>query len=210
MKKNIYTFMVLISLSLMSYYPVKAQGKLKLLNGKELHIEKYMIDTSASMFYYKLKLPSGKLKKHAVMTDDIFSLIDSTGLEQILYTSSDTSDLSVNEMRHYVKGYGTANREHEPWWAMAGGFAMGAGGMMVSKNPFFSPLIPVAYVGSIALVKPDKSCIVWEHPEFEGDEDFIYAYQRSARNKNMKYAIIGSAEGIVVGALIGILTGYYN
>ncbi len=208
MKNSIFICVAL--LILMFSHSVKAQSKLTLLNGKKIRIEKYMLDTSASMFYYKLKLPSGKLKKHAVMTDDIFSLVDSTGHEQIIYTPTDTSDLSVGEMRHYVKGYGTANREYNPWWSMAGGFAVGAGGMMVSKNPFLSPLIPVAYVGTIALVKPDKSRIVWEYPEFEGDEDFIYAYQRAASNKNLKYAIIGSAEGIIVGALIGILTGYYN
>lgn len=208
MKKCIFICLVLSII--MSCYSVKAQNELKLLNGKDIHIEKYMLDTSASMFYYKLKLPSGKLKIRSVMTDKIFSLIDSTGQEQIIYSPTDTSNLSVKQMRNYVQGYGIASREYDPWWAMAGGFAVGAGSMMISKNPFLSPLIPVAYVGGIALVKPDKSRIVFEHPEFEGNEDFIYAYQRSAKNKNLRYAVIGSVEGVVVGVLIGILTGYYN
>ncbi|MDA3820255.1 MAG: hypothetical protein PF590_07350 [Candidatus Delongbacteria bacterium] len=182
-----------------------------MLNGKEFHIEKYKIDTSESMFYYKLKLPSGKLKTRSLKLDKAFSVTDSTNKEHVLYVLVDSSNnLSVNQMRHYVEGYRIARKEYDPWWAMAGGFAVGAGGMMVSKNPFLSLFIPIAYVGGTALLKPNKNRIIWKYPEFEGEEDFFYAYQRSARYKNMKYAIIGSLEGIVVGVIIGVLTGYYN
>ncbi|MGM0649434.1 MAG: hypothetical protein ACQES1_02885 [Bacteroidota bacterium] len=189
---------------------LSAQTELKLLDGKQLRIEDHMMDTASSIFYYKLKLPSGKIKTRSVMLEDVFSLTDSLGNENVMYSPADDDDLSIKQMRHYMLGYGTATNEHNPWWVMAGGFAVGTGGMMVSKNPIFSPLIPVAYVGSIALVKPNKARIIWEHPEFEGDEDFIYAYQQAAKNKNLKYAIIGAAEGAIVGALLGVLTGYYN
>ncbi|MGC9330800.1 MAG: hypothetical protein ACP5DZ_02860 [Bacteroidales bacterium] len=209
MGRNVYIYAVL--LSLMPCHLVNAQNELILLNGKELHVEKYMIDTSASMFYYKLKLPSGKLKTRSQSLDNVFSVTDSTNKEYVLYVLVDSSNnLSVNQMRHYVEGYRIARKEYDPWWAMAGGFAVGAGGMMVSKNPFLSGFIPIAYVGGMALVKPNKNRIIWKYPEFEEEEDFFYTYQRSARNKNIKYAIIGSLEGIVVGVIIGVLTGYYN
>ncbi|MFO7790007.1 MAG: hypothetical protein R6V32_05490 [Bacteroidales bacterium] len=189
---------------------LSAQTELKLLDGKQLRIEDHMMDTASSIFYYKLKLPSGKIKTRSVLQDNAFCYRDSLGIQYVLYSPVGDYDLSIMEMRHYIIGYGAATRDHHPWWIMAGGFAVGAGGMMVSKNPIFNPIISVAYVASIALIKPNRDRIIYEHPDFEADEDYIYAYQQAAKNKNLKYAIIGAAEGAIVGALIGIFTGYYN
>jgi hypothetical protein len=183
---------------------------LKLLNGDELNVMDYRLDTSKSVFYYKLQRPSGKIKYKSVLIDEVFAYTDSTGEENVFYMPSDENDLSVEQMRHVVRGNGTARDEHQALWAMAGGFAVGTGAMFTSKNPIFSPVLPVAYVGGVALVRPSRDRIVYQYPQYADNEKFIRAYQQSARNKNMKYAIIGSIEGVVVGAIVGILTGYYN
>ncbi|MFO7880113.1 MAG: hypothetical protein ACQES0_07140 [Bacteroidota bacterium] len=206
MKNRIVFIVLLIGAS----FVAKAQTELKLIDGEMLKIKDYRIDTSASMFYYKLQLPSGKLKVKYEILDDVFSVTDSTGDETVLYEPHGEDDLNVEQMRHYISGYAAATNQYNPLWSMAGGFAVGTGAMFVSKNPIFSPLIPVAYVGSISLVKPDRNRIIFENPDYADDEDFLYGYQRSARNKNIKYAIIGSAEGVIVGALLGMLTNYYN
>jgi len=209
MNKAVFIFILMVFLSSTGFAQSNL-STLKLLNGDELNVMDYRLDTSKSVFYYKLQKPSGKIKYKSVLVDEVFAYTDSTGNENVFYRPSDENDPTVKQMRHVVLGYGTADDKHQALWAMAGGFAVGTGAMLTSKNPFFSPLIPVAYVGGVALVKPSRDRIVYQYPQYADNEKFIRAYQQSARNKNMKYAIIGSIEGVVVGAIVGILTGYYN
>lgn len=188
----------------------KAQSDLTLLNGKTLKIKKFKIDTSSGIFYYKLKLPSGKLKTKSLYRDEIFSVTDSIGNESIIYQAQSDQALNQEEMRRFVKGYGTGRLKHQSHWAMLGGFAAGFGGMFVSKNPFFSPIIPAAYVGSISIVKPNTDYLLWNDPDMELSPEFVAGYKDAAKKKNIKYAIIGSIEGIIIGTLVGVMTDYYN
>lgn len=185
------------------------QSELLLLNGKSVPVLKYSVDYDASVFYYQKERASGKLVTRSEMIGDVFSVVDSLNVETVFYKPV-TDELDVSQMRSYVKGYSLARYESHPYWSMAGGFVVGAGGMFVSKNPIFSPMISVAYCGAIALVKPSTDRLILEHPQFAENPDLLYGYQRSLRSKNVKYALYGSVGGVVVGAIVGVLTGYYN
>jgi hypothetical protein len=187
-----------------------SQNKLSLLNGKQLQFEKYQVDQVNGYFYYELKKSETKSKTKSVLLEDVYSLIDQQGNVQIFYSPADENELTVEQMGFYVDGYSVSRNDYTPYLSAAGGFIIGVGGMAVSSNPLFSPLIPAVYCAGISFVKPSKDHLLLKYPELAENPDWVYGYQRGAKNQNLKYAVMGSVGGVIVGALIGTFTGYYT
>ncbi len=206
MKRIIFISVLLVMLVNLSAF---SQSTVTLLNGKTKPFLRNYIDPAAGMFYYKIQKPSGKEKTKSVLLEDVFSYIDSSNIEHIIYEPMSPEELSVMQMRSYIKGSAFAHSHHEPYWFLAGGFAVGAGSMFITHNPMYNPILPVAYCGGIALVKPSTDKLILDHPEYAENPDLLYGYRRTAKHKNVKYAIIGSLGGMLIGGSIALLTGYY-
>ncbi len=196
-------FVMLINLSVFS------QSTVTLLNGKTKPFLRSYIAPGTGMFYYKILKSSGKEKTKSVLLDDVFAYTDSSNIEHIIYEPMGPNQLSVEQMRIYIKGSAFAHSHHEPYWSLAGGFAVGAGSMFITRNPMYNSILPVAYCGGIALVKPSTDKLILDHPEYAESPDLLYGYRRTARHKNIKYAIIGSVGGMLLGGTVAFLTGYY-
>ncbi|MEA1874038.1 MAG: hypothetical protein U9N51_06370 [Bacteroidota bacterium] len=205
-----YKLSVLITFLLLSVTFVFGQTEkyIRLLNGKTDVVLKYSIDYDANMFYYQTEKSSGKLVTRSVLLEDVFSYTDSLNQKQIVYAPIDEEQMSVKDMDAYVQGSSFARIEYKPYLAMAGGFALSGVGMFVFDNPIVGLSIPVVFSASMALVKPSRDVFFLRHPECRDDEAMLYGYQRSGKNKAVKYGVIGSAGGAIVGLIIkSILSG---
>lgn len=129
---------------------------------------------------------------------DIFSLQFDDGTEQIIYEPDTTyGDPSVEEAREYVKGEQLADSIYKKPMNLIGGIASGAAGSILV---FYAPIVPAVYATTISLFTPHmpKSQLEKE----VRSEDFIAGYERKARNKKTKSALLGGVIGLGVGLSI--------
>ena len=203
-------FYLFILICIASINTVFSQSNLRLLNGKETNFIQYSIDYDEAMFYYQIKKSNGKLKTKSLLLDEIYSFTDSLNQSTIIYKPLNSDMLSIEAMGNYTLGYKFGRNEYNPYGYFVGGLLVGTGGMFISKNPLLTPLIPIAFTATIRIIPPSSKKLIAAHPELKDNNDLIYGYKRSARNKNIKYAAAGSIAGMLIGALIGSFTGYYN
>lgn len=199
---------ILVTVVFMINYS-QGQNKIVKLDGDRIYTDTVVVDSSASKIYYAIKR-GNSVKTKFLDIDEVYSLQNREGDLRMFYAPETEDELSVDAMNTYLNAYRRGKHEHSAVWAMAGGFAVGTASMFVSKNPIFNPVIPLAYVGTISFIKPGKACVKRNYPEYAMDDNFMYGYQLAARRKNLNYAIIGSVEGVIIGAIIGGLLDYYN
>jgi len=126
---------------------------------------------------------------------DIFSFQFDDGTEQIIY-EPDTSygDPTVEQAREYVKGEQFADSIYKKPMNLIGGIASGAAGSILV---FYAPIVPAVYATTISLFTPHLP-----KNELEKEvrsEDFIAGYERKARNKKTKSALLGGVIGLGIG-----------
>jgi hypothetical protein len=172
------------------------QGTMLYLNGKEKRFT--TAEIKGDFIVYK---PEGSQQEGVKKLEkfDIFSLRFDNGTEQIIY-EPDTSygDPTVEQARDYIKGEQLADSIYKKPLNMIGGIATGAAGSLLL---FYGPIVPALYATTISLFTPK---IPQEEKEREiRSIDFIAGYERKARNKKTKNALIGGAIGFSVG--IGVL-----
>jgi hypothetical protein len=187
MKFPLLTLLALLMLTLCA--ETYGQGTMLYLNGKQKRFA--TAEIKGDFIVYK---PEGdqtegvkKLEKF-----DVFALQFDNGTETIIY-EPDTAygDPTVDQARDYIKGEQLADSIYKKPLNFIGGVAFGATGALWSF--FYGPIIPIAYATGISFVTP-------RIPQDELEravrsEDFIAGYERKARNKKTKNALLGGAIG---------------
>ncbi len=199
-------FSVIILLLFLSLF-VKSQNTVWFLNGDKMNIDNFYVDTTNLFISYKNK----RNKDKYINIDNVFSLTDSIGNEQIFYLpvklEEDSDTFNVEQMRSFVQGEFDADNEHKARLVFATGLVTGVGGAVVFSGAllFWSPIVPLSNGVVVGLTKPKKSKVIKLHPDRADDEHYIMGYRESARGKRTGAAIKGGLIGLGLGILAGII-----
>lgn len=173
-----------------------SQGKIILLNGKEINFSSYTI-TPEKINY--IKVDDTKNKTRRIDKLKVFSIQPLNGLEEVIYTPDTitSDDPSVDEVRRFVMGEQHANMVYHNNINKVAGGVVGLGGSLLS---FYGGLVPALYTAVVGNFSPKKIIPASTIPQeiFNSDE-FRYGYQKRARTKKIQqgflYGIIGFAVG---------------
>lgn len=188
-------------------------AKLWLMNGKQLSVKSYKINfdevEEGVIAFTNLE---GKQKKKYL--DDVFSIIDADGSEQIVYKQDEFMGniLTPAQMRIYLQGFTDVLENYKvPAWVFIGGFASGIVGGILPQPNFdlgdfhgsvpVGVLVPSVYVGTVGAITPDVDLIESNMPNRINDEYYKMGVQDGVQKKRIKGGLIGGAIGFVAGAL---------
>jgi hypothetical protein len=177
-----------------SYFPLSGQNFLWLNNGKQIKIGDFRIENKDTIFYSSLK---GKDK--FIETFDVFSVIDKSGKETIVYEPDTTfvGAFTVPQMKNFVLGQYDASQKFKSPGVTAGGIAVsGVSSLLI--NPVFVFAVSGAYCTGIGISPTCKKRLNIPD-QFVNDEHYILGYKRTTKHQRIKNAIIGSGSGLVVG-----------
>jgi len=180
----------------------KAQDTLLLLNGKRF--SGIAVDTSGFKIQFKTFRSGRKSKIKSFYRDDVFSINGDDGNEHIFYFPDmfTVNDYTVENMRFEVYGNMDARNKFRTKWVYPVGIASGFLAGFFLEGSVFSVFIVPIYLGvvQIPIVKIQPKTI--SKPVFFGNDFYKTGYNRSARMKRTKHAIISSFIGLIAG--IGI------
>jgi hypothetical protein len=175
-----------------------AQDKILLMNGQT--IEAKVIGQSTLEVRYLERTRKG-LRERAEPTANVFSVSDSLGRERIWYFHDTIvgNDLTVDQMRWYIKGEQDAREGYKPWLPLLGGFVVGAGATAGFDLEVNSLLIPPLYAGLMALPRVHITFGSVRDPRMEGNDYYAMGYAKTGRTKRVVRSLLTSAAGVVTG-----------
>lgn len=179
-----------------------AQDRILMMNGET--IEGKVLGQSTLEVRYLASRKNGTLKERAEPTEEVFSVTDSLGRERIWYFYDTVfgNDLTVEQMRWFLKGEQDARQGYKPWGPMIGSFAGSAGlviGLNWEMNGLFLPPI-TAGIMSVPRVNVTRGSIT--DPLMEGDAYYATGYARVARSKRVVRCLVASFLGVGVGLAV--------
>ena len=182
-----------------------AQEEILLMNGKQY--KGIAIDTSGVKIIFNKMSVNNKIKTKSFFRDEVFSI--NYGLEEVVFFYPNmyfVDDYTIENMRMVVNGRKDARYHFKTKWVMPVGFVVGAASAVLMQGSIFTLLVPIAYTGivQIPLVKIQKESI--SSPEFIGNGFYAEGYNRTARMKRTKQALLSSFVGILSGFLAYELT----
>lgn len=179
----------------------QAKDRILLMGGQT--IEGYVLGQSTLEIRYLAETRKG-LRERAEPTEAVFSVTDTLGRERIWYFFDTVfgNDMTVDQMRWFIKGEQDARKGYKPIWPMVGGFVTGAGltiGLNLEVN---SLLIPPLFAASMALPRVHVTRGSISDPLMEGDEFYAYGYAKVGRTKRVINTLISTAAGVLVGIAV--------
>lgn len=179
-----------------------AQDRILLMNGET--IEGKVLGQSTLEVRYLQARKNGLWKERAEPTEEVFSVTDSLGRERIWYFYDTVfgNDLSLDQMRWFLKGEQDARKGYKPIWPMIGSFAAGAGlviGLNWEMNGLFVPPITA---GIMALPRVHVTRGSISDPLMDGDPFYATGYARVGRSKRVIRSLIASFIGVGVGLAV--------
>ncbi len=211
--KNIILFPVIVLLTL----PFSVRGQVDtilLMKGKRIITSGYTIKGTANndgFITYKNK--AGKTKK--TYLEDVFSVTDKNGVETVFYEPmpNDTNELSVDQMRWFLKGKADIGNWHFSTGYFAGGFVSGAAGAVCPPVKFeigdnqssarVGVLIPVMYLALIRNSNPTIEEIKTIYPQCPDNAFYLQGAQDAVRECRVKDGLKGTISGFIIG-LMGV------
>ena len=198
-----YTSQVLLILFvLVCGHPLLAQDRILLMNGET--VEGKVLGQSTLEVRYLQTRKNGTVRERAEPTEEVFSVTDSLGRERIwyFYDSVFGNDLTVEQMRWFLKGEQDARKGYKPIWPMVGAFATGAGlviGLNWEMNGLFVPPITA---GIMAMPRVHVTPGSISDPLMEGDEYYATGYARVGRTKRVIRTLVSAFAGVAVGLAV--------
>jgi len=179
-----------------------AQDKILLMNGET--IEGKVLGQSTLEVRYLQSRKNGKVRERAEPTEEVFSVTDSLGRERIWYFYDTVfgNDLTIDQMRWFLKGEQDARAGYQPIWPMVTAFTIGAGatiGLNLETNGLFLPPI---VAGTMALPRVHITRGSITDPLMEGDEYYATGYARVARSKRVIRTLVSTFAGFAVGLAV--------
>lgn len=146
----------------------------------------------------------GAAKERGEPTENVFSVTDSLGREKVWYFQDTVfgNDLSVQEMRWFIKGEQDARAGHRPRIAVWGGFLLGAGASIALNLEVNSLFLPPLYAGAMALPRVHVTRGSLTDPYLEGEPNYAYGYAKVGRTKRVLRSLLSTAAGIAVGVSV--------
>ncbi len=147
---------------------------------------------------------NGRTKERAEPTESVFSVTDSLGRERVWYFVDTVfgNDMSLDEMRCFIKGEQDARSGYKPRWAMWGGFAFGAGATIAANLEMNSLFLPPLYAATMILPRVHVTRGSLTDPTMEGNEDYAYGYSKVGKSKRVIRSLISTAAGVAVGLAV--------
>lgn len=175
-----------------------AQDRILLMNGQV--IDAKVVGQSTLEVRY-LATRKGSLLERREPTENVFSVTDSIGRERIWYFHDTIfgNDLTVDQMRWYIKGEQDARAGYKPFWPMVGGFVAGAGLTIGLDLEVLSLAVPPLYAGAMALPRVHVTRGSITDPLMEGDPYYATGYATVGRSKRVLRTLLSTAVGTAVG-----------
>lgn len=193
---------LIFALILLGSYAGKGQDTLVLLNGKQYFGT--TLDTAGLKINFNIYRPGKKAKLKSFYRDQVFSIKSESGKEYVFYYPDMyfVDEYTVDNMRFEIHGRMDGNNGYRTKWVYPIGLATGLLAGYFSKGSVLSVLVPIAYIGmvQIPIVKIQHETI--SNPDFIGNEFYADGYDRSARMKRTKHAIISGFVGLAAGILL--------
>lgn len=147
---------------------------------------------------------NGRSKETSEPTEHVFSVTDSLGKERVWYFQDTVfgNDMSIQEMRYFIKGEQDARSGYKPRWAVIGGFVVGAGTTIALNLEVNSLFLPPLYAGAMILPRVHVTRGSISDPYMEGEENYAYGYAKVGRSKRVVRSLVSTALGIVVGVAV--------
>ena len=161
-------------------------------------------DTTKGVVSYRN--PKAGKKDKSVDNDRIFAIKNNKG--EMLYYKFDSiagNDLTIDEMRYYIKGEQDAQKGFKPrgsfWCNVAIGAASGVTGS------FFCPIPPFGFTALTGLPKVKIKHATVSNLEYLKHDTYIMGYEKTARGKRRVKSMLGGGIGLVGGLCVfwGIL-----
>lgn len=197
---------LLLIISLCCFFPENyfSQNTIWLLNSKKITLSDYKTDSKQRKIIYL----NHRNKEKFIYLDHIFSITDSKGSENILFTPRKIENdfYSVDGMRSYLIGQNEAYRSNRTPLASIGGFATGSFFAWSFSVPFYSIVPAAGYTTLIGLTKPSEKRIIKKFPEYALDTNFIKGYQEAGTGKRSYNAAKTSVAGILAGIIAVLIS----
>ncbi len=200
--KEIIMRWVLLSLFILIASLADAQEHLLLMNGKQFY--GVSLDTSGVKVQFNIEKKNGKFKTKTMFRDDVFSITypDSTIKTFYFPDLYFVDDYTAENMNLVVMGKKDARYHFRTKWVIPLGIGISGLSAYLMKGSIYTLFIPIVYTGliQIPIVKIQKESI--SSPDFIGNEFYAEGYDRSARSKRTKQALISSILGVASGLLL--------
>lgn len=181
------------------------EEEILLMNGK-----RFMgtaIDTAGYKIIFDAYKGVNRKKTKSYYRDEVFSISYLNIEEKVFFYPNPFfyDEYSIENMRYVVYGRRDAREQFKTRWVLPVGFVVGAASALLTDGSVFVLLVPVVYTGivQIPLVKIQKESIA--SPDFVGNGFYAEGYDKSARIKRSKHALMSSVSGLLAGLLVNEL-----
>ncbi|MCB9183076.1 MAG: hypothetical protein H6591_04090 [Flavobacteriales bacterium] len=201
--RSLLTFSaVLIGLAGIAQLTPFKPDRILLMNGQI--IETRVLGQSTLEVRYLDFGKNGRSKETSEPTENVFSVTDSLGKERVWYFQDTVfgNDMTIQEMRYFIKGEQDARSGYKPRWAVLGGFVVGAGTTIALNLEVNSLFLPPLYAGAMILPRVHVTRGSISDPYMEGEENYAYGYAKVGRSKRVVRSLVSTALGIVVGVAV--------
>ena len=180
----------------------QAQDSILLMNGRLL-TGKVLGQSTLEVRYLGLG-KHGSTKERSEPTEDVFSVTDSLGRERVwyFYDTIFGNDMTVDQMRHFIKGQADARDGYRPTWTTVGGFLFGAGTTIAANLEMNAFFLPPLYAAVMTLPRVNVTAGSIRDPYMDGNEDYAYGYARVGRTKRVVRGLLSTFAGIGVGLAV--------
>ena len=180
----------------------QAQDSILLMNGRVL-TGKVLGQSTLEVRYLGLG-KHGSTKERSEPTEDVFSVTDSLGRERVwyFYDTIFGNDMTVDQMRHFIKGQADARDGYRPTWTTVGGFLFGAGTTIAANLEMNAFFLPPLYAAVMTLPRVNVTAGSIRDPYMDGNEDYAYGYARVGRTKRLVRGLLSTFAGIGVGLAV--------
>ncbi|NNC86073.1 MAG: hypothetical protein HKN75_08320 [Bacteroidia bacterium] len=179
-----------------------AQNTVNLLNGKIIEVKQFEINGEKITF---IKTDDEKDKTKKISKYKIFSIVDSLGAENVVYTrnASVLGEMNVDEMRHFMLGEQFALKHYDKDLNKYVGLATGLTGGVIGFYGLFVP--PVYAIVNERVAPPIKYPKDVELPDAADHDYFLYGYNKRAANMKMRDTFVFGGIGLAVGITTFVL-----
>jgi len=208
-----FAVFIIIASQFVAFVGVSQESTLWLRNGKKIAINSYSLDT-ANYYEGKISFIDINGKDKSKFKQDIFSVVDKTGTETVLYTPNFEMGeiLTPEQMKQYVIGLGEARVAKISPLILIGGVASGLAGAFVpslevelggSTMPIpLGILVPATYIGVMGATHPNADKLQQNYPVTATNEHYLMGYQEGVKKKRLRNSIIGAGVGFLTGILV--------
>lgn len=176
-----------------------AQDVILLNNGASLECK--VLSANDYEVKYEVTKKSGKKKTRYMEKEMVFSVMKEDGTEQIFYKRNPDRGnfLEVDQMRKFIYGAQDAQKHYKARLPFILGLGVSTLGGVVTGSFLLVALVPFGgtLIAAIPPVHPhsryarDKNLI--------DDPSYVLGYERTARNKKIMNALLGSVIGTTIG-----------